>query len=77
MYVRRDTNGTDLRAVAGISCSRPGPTKFAGRHTAGHFDLPVMLTTIAVDNTAVVVRDGVLQDLRVSRSVRARPGAAD
>ena len=33
-----------------------------GRYTAGHFDLPVMRTTIVVDGTKVV-RDGVLQDV--------------
>ena len=30
--------------------------------SASHFDIPVMRTTITVDN-AVVVRDGVLQDV--------------
>jgi 2,5-dihydroxypyridine 5,6-dioxygenase len=61
MYDRRDTNGTELRAVAGNFLFSTGANEFAGRHTAGHFDLPVMRTTIEVDNT-VVVRDGVLQD---------------
>ena len=35
---------------------------FAGRYTAGHFDLPVMRTTIAVDGT-VVVKEGVVQEV--------------
>lgn len=61
MYDRRDTNGTELRAVAGNFLFSTGANEFAGRYTAGHFDLPVMRTTIAVDDT-VVVRDGVLQD---------------
>ncbi len=39
-----------------------GANEFAGRYTAGHFDLPVMRTTITLDNT-VVVKDGVLQDV--------------
>jgi 2,5-dihydroxypyridine 5,6-dioxygenase len=62
MYDQRDTDGTELRAVGGNFLFSTGANEFAGRHTAGHFDLPVMRTTIAVDNT-VVVRDGVLQDV--------------
>lgn len=62
MYDRRDTNGTELRAVAGNFLFSTGANEFAGRHTAGHFDLPVMRTTIDIDGV-VVVRDGVLQDV--------------
>jgi 2,5-dihydroxypyridine 5,6-dioxygenase len=62
MYDQRDTNGTEIRAVAGNFLFSTGANEFAGRFTAGHFDLPAMRTTITVDNT-VVVRDGVLQDV--------------
>jgi len=62
MYDQRDFNGTELRAMAGNFLFSTGANEFAGRYTAGHFDIPVMRTTIAVDNT-VVVRDGVLQDV--------------
>ena len=62
MYDRRDTNGTELRAVAGNFLFSTGANEFAGRHTAGHFDLPVMGTTIALDGE-VVVRDGVVTDV--------------
>jgi 2,5-dihydroxypyridine 5,6-dioxygenase len=62
MYDQRDFNGTELRAVAGNFLFSTGANEFAGRYTAGHFDIPVMRTTIAVDDT-VVVRDGVLQDV--------------
>jgi len=62
MYDQRDTNGTEIRAVAGNFLFSTGANEFAGRYTAGHFDIPVMHTTIAVDDT-VVVRDGVLQDV--------------
>jgi 2,5-dihydroxypyridine 5,6-dioxygenase len=62
MYGQRDTNGTELRAVAGNFLFSTGANEFAGRHTAGHFDLPVMRTTITVDDT-VVVKDGALQDV--------------
>src|SRR5881275_1830024 len=59
MYDRADTNGTELRAVAGNFLFSTGANEFAGRYTAGHFDIPVMRTTITVDDT-VVVQEGVL-----------------
>lgn len=62
MYDQRDTNGTELRAVPGNFLFSTGANEFAGRYTAGHFDIPVMKTTISVDNT-VVIRDGVLQNV--------------
>jgi 2,5-dihydroxypyridine 5,6-dioxygenase len=62
MYDQRDTNGTELRAVPGNFLFSTGANEFAGRYTAGHFDLPVMGTTIELDGVAVV-KDGVLQDV--------------
>jgi 2,5-dihydroxypyridine 5,6-dioxygenase len=62
MYDKRDTNGTELRCVAGNFLFSTGANEFAGRYTAGHFDLPAMRTTIEIDGT-VVVRDGELQDV--------------
>ena len=62
LYDQRDTNGTELRAVAGNFLFSTGANEFAGRFTAGHFDLPVFGTTITLDGD-VVVRDGVLQDV--------------
>jgi 2,5-dihydroxypyridine 5,6-dioxygenase len=62
MYDQRDTNGTEIRAVPGNFLFSTGANEFAGRYTAGHFDLPVMRTTIRLDAT-VVVKDGVLQDV--------------
>jgi 2,5-dihydroxypyridine 5,6-dioxygenase len=62
MYDRGDTNGTELRAVAGNFLFSTGANEFAGRYTAGHFDIPVMRTTIAVDGTEVI-RAGVVQDV--------------
>ncbi|MEA2881069.1 MAG: hypothetical protein QOH32_288 [Bradyrhizobium sp.] len=62
MYDQRDTNGTELRAVAGNFLFSTGANEFAGRYTAGHFDLPMMGTTIDLDGVAVV-RDGALQDV--------------
>src|SRR2546421_5166827 len=60
MYDQRDTNGTEIRAVSGNFLFSTGANEFAGRYTAGHFDLPVMRTTITVDGPGVV-RDGVGQ----------------
>jgi 2,5-dihydroxypyridine 5,6-dioxygenase len=62
MYDRRDTNGTELRAVAGNFLFSTGANEFAGRYTAGHFDIPVMRTTIKLDDVEVV-RAGILQDV--------------
>ncbi len=46
MYDQRDTNGTEIRAVSGNFLFSTGANEFAGRYTAGHFDLPMMGTTI-------------------------------
>ncbi len=62
MYDGRDTNGTELRAVAGNFLFSTGANEFAGRHTAGHFDLPMMGTTIELDGEAVI-RDGIVQEV--------------
>jgi 2,5-dihydroxypyridine 5,6-dioxygenase len=61
MYDRQHFNGTELRAVAGNFLFSTGANEFAGRYTAGHFDIPVMRTTIAVDGTEVI-KAGVLGD---------------
>ena len=58
MYDRNDTNGTELRAVAGNFLYSTGANEFAGRYTRGHFDLPVMGCTITLDGQ-VVVNKGV------------------
>ena len=59
MYDRRDTNGTELRALAGNFLFSTGANEVAGRHTLGHFDLPMLRCTIALDGKPVVV-DGRL-----------------
>ncbi|MEM8811039.1 MAG: peptidase M29 [Pseudomonadota bacterium] len=59
MYDKADTNGTELRAVPGNFLYSTGANEFAGRFTRGHFDLPMMDCTIALDGT-VVVDKGVL-----------------
>jgi len=59
MYDKADFNGTELRAFAGNFLYSTGANETAGRHTLGHFDLPMRGCTIALDG-AVVVKDGVL-----------------
>jgi 2,5-dihydroxypyridine 5,6-dioxygenase len=59
LYDRRDVNGTEQRAFAGNFLYSTGANEVAGRHTLGHFDLPLRSCTIAVDDR-VVVRDGAL-----------------
>ncbi len=56
---KRDFNGTELRAFAGNFLYSTGAHEVAGRHTLGHFDLPMRQCTISLDG-AVVVRDGQL-----------------
>jgi 2,5-dihydroxypyridine 5,6-dioxygenase len=56
MYGQRDTNGTELRAVAGNFLFSTGANEFAGRFTAGHFDIPVMGCDIRLDRDLVIRR---------------------
>ncbi len=60
MYDRNDFNGTELRAFAGNFLYSTGANEVAGRHTLGHFDLPLRNCTVSLDNQVVVDR-GVLQ----------------
>ncbi len=54
IYDKADTNGTELRALAGTFLYSTGANEFAGRFTAGHFDLPMMGCDIALDEVLVV-----------------------
>lgn len=60
-YDRRDFNGTELRAFAGNFLYSTGANEVAGRHTLGHFDLPIRHCTITLDER-VVVDQGSLQE---------------
>jgi 2,5-dihydroxypyridine 5,6-dioxygenase len=51
---KADFNGTELRAYAGNFLYSTGANEVAGRHTAGHFDLPMRGCTIALDGVPVV-----------------------
>lgn len=59
-YDKRDTNGTELRAFAGNFLYSTGANEVAGRHTLGHFDLPLRNCTVALDGVEIV-KAGVLQ----------------
>ncbi|MGA2550056.1 MAG: peptidase M29 [Burkholderiaceae bacterium] len=53
-YDKRDCNGTELRAFAGNFLYSTGANEVAGRHTLGHFDLPLRHCTVRLDGQAVV-----------------------
>ena len=54
LYDKRDFNGTELRAFAGNFLYSTGANEVAGRHTLGHFDLPLRGCTVQLDGVAVV-----------------------
>ena len=58
-YDKSDFNGTELRAFAGNFLYSTGANEVAGRHTLGHFDLPLRGCTVELDGEAVV-REGLL-----------------
>ncbi len=57
LYDKRDFNGTELRAFAGSFLYSTGANETAGRHTLGHFDLPLRNCTVRLDG-ALVVEEG-------------------
>jgi 2,5-dihydroxypyridine 5,6-dioxygenase len=63
MYDKRDTNGTELRVFAGNFLYSTGANENAGRHTLGHFDLPMRGCTIALDGRPVVEKGLLLPPL--------------
>lgn len=56
MYDRTQLNGTELRAFAGNFLYSTGANETAGRHTLGHFDLPMRNCTVLLDGQTVVER---------------------
>jgi 2,5-dihydroxypyridine 5,6-dioxygenase len=59
-YDKADFNGTELRAFAGNFLYSTGANEVAGRHTAGHFDLPLRGCTVLLDGVAVVEKGRLL-----------------
>lgn len=60
LYDKRDCNGTELRAFAGNFLYSTGANEVAGRHTLGHFDLPLRHCTVTLDGQPVVERGRLL-----------------
>lgn len=60
MYDKNDFNGTELRAFAGNFLFSTGANETAGRHTLGHFDLPLRNCTVTLDGKAVVASGKVI-----------------
>jgi 2,5-dihydroxypyridine 5,6-dioxygenase len=60
LYDKRDFNGTELRAFAGNFLYSTGANEVAGRHTRGHFDLPLRRCTVELDGLAVVLAGKVV-----------------
>ena len=54
MFDKNDVNGTELRAFAGNFLYSTGANENAGRHTLGHFDLPMRHCTVMLDELKVV-----------------------
>jgi 2,5-dihydroxypyridine 5,6-dioxygenase len=59
-YDKADFNGTELRAFAGNFLYSTGANEVAGRHTAGHFDLPLRGCTVTLDGQPVVEQGRLL-----------------
>ena len=53
-YDKADFNGTELRAFAGNLLYSTGANDVAGRHTQGHFDLPLRGCCVSLDGVLVV-----------------------
>jgi 2,5-dihydroxypyridine 5,6-dioxygenase len=62
-YDKNDFNGTELRAFAGNFLYSTGANETAGRHTLGHFDLPLRHHTVELDGTVVVDAGKLCGDL--------------
>lgn len=54
LYDKGEINGTEQRAFAGNFLYSTGANEVAGRHTLGHFDLPLRNCTVTLDGVAVV-----------------------
>jgi 2,5-dihydroxypyridine 5,6-dioxygenase len=71
LYDKRDFNGTELRAFAGNFLYSTGANETAGRHTLGHFDLPVRACTVELDGVSVVDAGSLLACRPVPHSPRS------
>ncbi len=62
-YDKKDFNGTELRAFAGNFLYSTGANEVAGRHTLGHFDLPMKSCSVSLDDVPVVDAGELLGEL--------------
>ena len=62
-YDKKDFNGTELRAFAGNFLYSTGANEVAGRHTLGHFDLPLRNCTVVLDGQVVLDAGRLLGEL--------------
>ena len=62
-YDKNDFNGTELRAFGGNFLYSTGANEVAGRHTLGHFDLPLRACTVRLDDQVVVEAGRLLGEL--------------
>ena len=62
-YDKNDFNGTELRAFAGNFLFSTGANEVAGRHTLGHFDLPLKGCTVELDGEVIVAAGRLRADL--------------
>jgi len=62
-YDKKDFNGTELRAFAGNFLYSTGANEVAGRHTLGHFDLPMKGCSVSLDEVPVVDAGQLLGEL--------------
>lgn len=63
-YDKNDFNGTELRAFAGNFLYSTGANEVAGRHTLGHFDLPLRGCTVMLDGETLVDAGKLCGDLK-------------
>ena len=65
-YDKKDFNGTELRAFVGNFLYSTGANEVAGRHTLGHFDLPMKGCSVSLDDVLVVDAGQLLGELAVA-----------
>ncbi|MDP1740117.1 peptidase M29 [Polaromonas sp.] len=63
MYDKKDFNGSELRAFAGNFLYSTGANEVAGRHTLGHFYLPLRGCTVLLDDQVIVDAGRLVGDL--------------
>ena len=62
-YDKNDFNGTELRAFAGNFLYSTGANEVAGRHTLGHFDLPLRGCSVELDGQMIIDAGQLRADL--------------